>query len=223
MGLLAGKRILVTGLVSNRSIAYGIVQACKREGAESAFIYVGERFKERIAEFAIEFGSDLVFPCDDADDAQIDTLFVSFNERWDGLDGLIHSIGFAPREAIIGARPGRCTAWKPCAPNNKNRLFQAVFCICDVHANRVLPLNAGHDGRNDCGHSRRGPEGDGDTNHRAPNSGGHPSNGRHASRSRSTGRRSTREPVDRPRAAEAAEAVRKSAPAQRRPARECRY
>ena len=61
MGFLAGKRILLTGLLSNRSIAYGIAEACKREGAELAFTYVGERFKDRITEFATEFGSDLVF------------------------------------------------------------------------------------------------------------------------------------------------------------------
>ncbi len=76
MGFLAGKRILLTGLLSNRSIAYGIAAACKREGAELAFTYVGERFKDRITEFATEFGSDLVFPCDVGDDAQIDALFV---------------------------------------------------------------------------------------------------------------------------------------------------
>jgi len=74
MGFLAGKRILLTGLLSNRSIAYGIAQACKREGAELAFTYVGERFKDRITEFATEFGSDLVFPCDVADDEQIAAL-----------------------------------------------------------------------------------------------------------------------------------------------------
>jgi enoyl-[acyl-carrier protein] reductase I len=102
MGFLAGKRILLTGLLSNRSIAYGIAQACKREGAELAFTYVGERFKERITEFATEFGSTLVFPCDVADDAQIDALFASLKQHWDGLDGLVHSIGFAPREAIAG-------------------------------------------------------------------------------------------------------------------------
>ncbi|WP_042300966.1 enoyl-ACP reductase FabI [Paraburkholderia kururiensis] len=102
MGFLAGKRILLTGLLSNRSIAYGIAQACRREGAELAFTYVGERFKDRISEFAAEFGSDLVFPCDVADDAQIEALFVSLKQRWDSLDGLVHSIGFAPREAISG-------------------------------------------------------------------------------------------------------------------------
>jgi enoyl-[acyl-carrier protein] reductase I len=102
MGFLAGKRILLTGLLSNRSIAYGIAQACRREGAELAFTYVGERFKARITEFATEFGSNLVFPCDVAEDAQIDALFASLKEHWDGLDGLVHSIGFAPREAIAG-------------------------------------------------------------------------------------------------------------------------
>jgi enoyl-[acyl-carrier protein] reductase I len=102
MGFLAGKRILLTGLLSNRSIAYGIAQACKREGAELAFTYVGDRFKDRVTEFAAEFGSELVFPCDVADDAQIDALFASLKAHWPTLDGLVHSIGFAPREAIAG-------------------------------------------------------------------------------------------------------------------------
>lgn len=102
MGFLAGKRILLTGLLSNRSIAYGIAQACKREGAELAFTYVGDRFKDRVTEFAAEFGSELVFPCDVADDAQIEALFPSLKAHWPTLDGLVHSIGFAPREAIAG-------------------------------------------------------------------------------------------------------------------------
>ncbi|ANN68644.1 enoyl-ACP reductase FabI [Bordetella bronchialis] len=102
MGFLAGKRILVTGVLSNRSIAYGIARACHREGAELAFTYVGDRFKDRVAEFAGEFGSDIVLPCDVADDAQIEAAFAQLGQRWDGLDGLVHSIGFAPREAIAG-------------------------------------------------------------------------------------------------------------------------
>ncbi len=102
MGFLAGKRILLTGVLSNRSIAYGIAQACKREGAELAFTYVGERFKDRVGEFAAEFGSDIVLPCDVAEDAQIEGVIVALRERWDSLDGLVHSIGFAPREAIAG-------------------------------------------------------------------------------------------------------------------------
>ena len=102
MAFLQGKRILITGLLSNRSIAYGIAQACHREGAELAFTYVGERFKDRITTFAAEFGSTLVFDCDVGDDAQIDALFRDLGAAWPQLDGLVHSIGFAPREAIAG-------------------------------------------------------------------------------------------------------------------------
>jgi len=102
MGFLAGKRILVTGVLSNRSIAYGIARACHQQGAELAFTYVGDRFKDRVTEYATEFGSDIVLPCDVGDDAQIEGTFTALGERWDGLDGLVHSIGFAPREAIAG-------------------------------------------------------------------------------------------------------------------------
>ncbi|KKB62635.1 enoyl-ACP reductase [Robbsia andropogonis] len=102
MGFLAGKRILLTGLLSNRSIAYGIAQAAHREGAELAFTYVGDRFKDRITEFAKEFDSELVFPCDVAEDEQIDALFTSLKPHWPEFDGIVHSIGFAPREAIAG-------------------------------------------------------------------------------------------------------------------------
>lgn len=102
MAFLQGKRILITGLLSNRSIAYGIAQACHREGAELAFTYVGERFKDRITGFAAEFNSNLVFDCDVADDAQIDAVFTDLQKTWPTLDGLVHAIGFAPREAIAG-------------------------------------------------------------------------------------------------------------------------
>ena len=102
MGFLAGKRLLITGLLSNRSIAYGIARACHREGAELAFSYVGERFKDRITEFAREFGSELVFECDVSDDAQIERLFAELKQAWPTFDGFVHSIGFAPREAIAG-------------------------------------------------------------------------------------------------------------------------
>ncbi|MEW6705048.1 MAG: enoyl-ACP reductase FabI [Pseudomonadota bacterium] len=102
MGFLAGKRLLITGLLNNRSIAYGIASACRREGAELAFSYVGERFKDRITEFAAEFGSNLIFDCDVADDAQIERMFAQLGEHWPEFDGFVHSIGFAPREAISG-------------------------------------------------------------------------------------------------------------------------
>ena len=102
MGFLAGKRILITGVISNRSIAYGIARACHQQGAELAFTYVGDRFKDRVVEYAAEFGSNIVIPCDVAEDAQIEGAFDTLKTHWDGLDGLVHSIGFAPREAIAG-------------------------------------------------------------------------------------------------------------------------
>jgi enoyl-[acyl-carrier protein] reductase I len=102
MGFLAGKRILITGLLSNRSIAYGIAKACHREGAQLAFTYQNDRFEDRIKKFAAEFDSDMVYICDVAEDAQIDALFAALGQRWDGLDGLVHSIAFAPGEAIEG-------------------------------------------------------------------------------------------------------------------------
>ena len=102
MGFLSGKKILVTGVLSNRSIAYGIAKACHAQGAELAFSYVGERFKERITEFAADFNSTLIFDCDVGDDAQIDQLFIDLANHWPQFDGFVHSIGFAPREAIAG-------------------------------------------------------------------------------------------------------------------------
>jgi enoyl-[acyl-carrier protein] reductase I len=102
MGFLAGKRILVTGVLSNRSIAYGIARACHREGAELAFSYVGERFKERTEGYARDFGSSLIFDCDVGSDEQIAALFADLARSWPKLDGLVHAIGFAPREAIAG-------------------------------------------------------------------------------------------------------------------------
>ncbi|KAB2873389.1 MAG: enoyl-ACP reductase FabI [Burkholderiaceae bacterium] len=102
MGFLSGKRLLITGVLNNRSIAYGIARACSREGAELAFSYQGERFKDRIAEYAAEFGSKLTFECDVADDAQIARLFDRLGDAWGEFDGFVHAIAFAPREAIAG-------------------------------------------------------------------------------------------------------------------------
>ena len=102
MGFLTGKKLLITGVLSNRSIAYGNAKACHDQGAELAFSYVGERFKERITEFAADFGSTLIFDCDVGDDAQIEKLFADLSATWPKFDGFVHSIGFAPREAIAG-------------------------------------------------------------------------------------------------------------------------
>jgi enoyl-[acyl-carrier protein] reductase I len=102
MGFLAGKRLLITGLLSNRSIAYGIARSCHAQGAELAFTFQNDRFRDRVSEMAAEFGSSIVLPCDVAEDAQIDALFADLRTHWDGFDGLVHAIAFAPREAIAG-------------------------------------------------------------------------------------------------------------------------
>jgi enoyl-[acyl-carrier protein] reductase I len=102
MGLLAGKKILVTGLLSNRSIAYGVAKAARREGAELAFTYQNERFKERVDDMARELGSEIALPCEVTSDAEIEALFQALKKHWEGLDGLVHAIAFAPREAIAG-------------------------------------------------------------------------------------------------------------------------
>jgi enoyl-[acyl-carrier protein] reductase I len=102
MGFLADKNILITGMLSNRSIAYGVAKACHREGARLAFTYQGDRVQERVIELAKEFDSTLVFPCDVSLDSEIEELFAKLRAQWDGLDGLVHSIAFAPREALTG-------------------------------------------------------------------------------------------------------------------------
>ena len=102
MGFLQGKKLLITGVLSNRSIAYGIARACHREGAELAFTYVDERFHDRIVEFAKEFGSDICLEMDVTKDDQLANVMGELKERWGGLDGFVHSIGFAPRECIAG-------------------------------------------------------------------------------------------------------------------------
>ena len=102
MGFLQNKRALITGVASNRSIAWGVAQAMHREGAELAFTYQGEKLKSRVEEFAAKLGSDLVLPLDVASDNQIDACFKALAERWDGLDCIVHSIGFAPRDQLEG-------------------------------------------------------------------------------------------------------------------------
>ena len=102
MGFLAGKKILITGLLSSRSIAYGIAHACKREGAVLAFTYVNDDLKDRVVKLAADFGSAPVLPCDVTHDDQIAALFGAVEREWGGLDGLLHSIAFAPREALAG-------------------------------------------------------------------------------------------------------------------------
>lgn len=102
MGFLSGKKALIAGIASNRSIAYGIASAMYREGAELAFTYPNEKLKPRVEKFAAEFGSDIVLPCDVSVDEDITGLFEALEKRWSSLDCLVHSIAFAPREALGG-------------------------------------------------------------------------------------------------------------------------
>lgn len=102
MGFLAGKRALIIGIASQRSIANGIAEAMHREGAQLAFTYQNDKLKSRVSEAAAEYGSDIVLPLDVADDAQIHALFAALGQNWDGFDILVHSVGFAPRETLDG-------------------------------------------------------------------------------------------------------------------------
>jgi len=102
MGFMQGKRFLIVGLASNRSIAWGIAQAMRREGAELAFTYQNEKLKDRVNKMAADLDSDITAECDVSDDNQITAVFDSLAEHWDGLDGIVHSVAFAPREALEG-------------------------------------------------------------------------------------------------------------------------
>jgi len=102
MGFLSDRRILITGVLSNRSIAYGVARACQREGATLAFTYVNDDLKERVVKLAADFGTVPVLRCDVTRDEDIDALFATLGTEWGGLDGLLHSIAFAPREALAG-------------------------------------------------------------------------------------------------------------------------
>ncbi len=102
MGFLAGKRAVIVGVASNRSIAYGIAQAMRREGAELAFSYQSEKLQKRVEGFAAELGSDIALPLDVAEDAQIDAFFDALTKRWEGFDILVHSVAFAPADQLEG-------------------------------------------------------------------------------------------------------------------------
>jgi enoyl-[acyl-carrier protein] reductase I len=102
MGFLAGRKILITGVLSNRSIAYGVARACQREGATLAFTYVNDALKQRVVKLAAEFGPVPILPCDVTRDEDIDALFATLRTEWGELDGLLHAIAFAPREALSG-------------------------------------------------------------------------------------------------------------------------
>jgi len=102
MGFLSGKRALIVGLASNRSIAWGVAQAMLREGAELAFSYPNEKLGERVTKMAAECNSNVVLPCDVSSDEEIGNLFVQLGKHWDGLDILVHSVAFAPGDQLAG-------------------------------------------------------------------------------------------------------------------------
>jgi len=102
MGFLQGKKALIVGLASNRSIAWGIADSMRREGADLAFTYQNDKLKSRVEKMAEECGSNLTFPCDVSSDEQIENVFTGLQGAWDGLDIIIHSVAFAPREALEG-------------------------------------------------------------------------------------------------------------------------
>ncbi len=102
MGFLEGKRALIVGVASNRSIAYGIAKAMQREGAELAFTYQNDRLKGRVEKLAAECGSEIVVPCNVESDSEIEAVFEHLDDYWDHLDCLVHSVAFAPKEELEG-------------------------------------------------------------------------------------------------------------------------
>ena len=102
MGFLTGKRALIVGVASPRSIAWGIARAMHAHGAELAFTYQNDKLKSRVDKIAEECGSDIVLPCDVAFDEEIERVFSALAERWDSYDILVHSVGFAPRDQLEG-------------------------------------------------------------------------------------------------------------------------
>lgn len=102
MGILNNKRILITGVISDRSIAAGIAEAMHREGAQLAFTYVGEKFRERVTNLAAQWGSNIVIPCDVSSDEEIQNAFKTLKQHWDSLDSIIHSIAYAPADQLEG-------------------------------------------------------------------------------------------------------------------------
>jgi enoyl-[acyl-carrier protein] reductase I len=103
MGFLQGKRALIVGLASNRSIAYGIAKAMHREGAELALTYQNDKLKSRVEKLGAEIGCEIYMPCDVSSDEEIERVFSELGKRWDGLDSIVHSVAYAPREALQGS------------------------------------------------------------------------------------------------------------------------
>ena len=102
MNFLSGKKILILGVASKLSIASGIASAMHKAGAELAFTYQSEKLRDRVTNFAEGWGSNKVYPCDVTNDRQINELFSKLNDRWGGLDGIVHCLAFAPAHELNG-------------------------------------------------------------------------------------------------------------------------
>ncbi|WKZ33631.1 MAG: enoyl-ACP reductase [Thermodesulfobacteriota bacterium] len=102
MGLLDGRKGLIFGVANERSIAWAIAEALKREGMELAFTYAGEALESRVRPLAETLGSKLILPCDVTDDKQIESVFQTIRSAWGGLDALVHSVAFAKKEELKG-------------------------------------------------------------------------------------------------------------------------
>jgi enoyl-[acyl-carrier protein] reductase I len=156
MGFLAGKRALIVGLANDRSIAYGIAKAMHREGAELAFTYLNDRFKERVEKYAAEFDARIILPLDVSIDEQVEALPGLLGQHWDGLDILVHSVAFAPKEQLAGDYVDNTTregfkiahdisSWsltslaKVLRPMMKNREDASILTLSYLGAERAMP------------------------------------------------------------------------------------
>jgi enoyl-[acyl-carrier protein] reductase I len=140
MSFLQNKRALICGLANDRSIAAGIAKAMHKQGAELAFTYQNDKLKPRVEKFAQSVNSDIVLPCDVAEDQQIHDLFHQLQNHWDGFDILVHSIAFAPSDQLAGD-------YVDCVNREGFRIAHEVssYSLAAL-AQQAYPMMAGRDG-----------------------------------------------------------------------------
>ncbi len=138
--ILQDKQILITGLLSERSIAYGVAKQCYTYGAKLAFTYQSERFKDRVAKLAQDFNSDLLFPCDVTKEDEVKDLFVNLGNKWSGLDGVLHSIAYSPKEGLSGNFIDNVTHD---VYSLSNQITAYSFCLLAKYACNMLKANHG--------------------------------------------------------------------------------
>ncbi len=137
-GLLHGKRGLIMGLANDKSIAWGIAQAAREAGAELAFTYQGEALGKRVRPLAAELGSEIVVPCDVSDEASIDATFAALREKWDGLDFIVHAIGFSDKNELRGSYTEMTTA-----ANFTQTMLISVYSFTAVVKRAAAMMNDG--------------------------------------------------------------------------------